>query len=31
VLVFRASHVLKAMINEGMAAKDGQKATGEEK
>jgi hypothetical protein len=31
VLVFRASHVLKAQINEGMAAKHGNKTTGDDK
>lgn len=31
VLVFRASHVLKEMINEGMAARDGAQNSGEKK
>jgi integration host factor subunit alpha len=31
VLVFRASHVLKAQINDGMAARLGTKTTGDDK
>ena len=31
VLVFRASHVLKSMINEGMAGRDGSPTNGETK